>query len=64
MKKDILERILKTFIQGFLGSLIVFMNTNSQFDEALLKSAITGGLSGGISAVMNLTINLIKESEE
>lgn len=61
MKKDILERVVKTFIQGFLGSLVVFVNSNSQIDETLLKSALIGGLSGGISAVMNLIINYLNK---
>ena len=61
--KDILIRAIKTFIQGFLSSLVVFINSNQNFDKTLLKSALIGCLAGGISAVMNYIINLLEESK-
>jgi hypothetical protein len=61
--KDILTRALKTFIQGFLGSLVVFIQSNSNIDEKVLKSAFVGALAGGISALMNFVINLLKGDE-
>jgi hypothetical protein len=61
--KDILTRALKTFIQGFLGSLVVFIQSNSNIDEKVLKSAFIGALAGGISALMNFVINLLKGDE-
>ncbi len=64
VKKDIVQRVLKTFIQGFLASLVVTLNSTSNYDETLLKSAFIGALAGGICAVMNLIVNkLEKESE-
>lgn len=60
--KDILIRALKTFIQGFLSSLVVFINGTQNFDKKLLISALIGALAGGISAVMNYVIKLL-ESE-
>lgn len=62
--KDILIRAIKTFIQGFLSSLIVFINTNSNFDEKLIKSAIIGALAGGISALMNYIIQVLDKGSE
>lgn len=61
---DIVKRALKTFIQGFLGSLIVFIQNNQNIDEKLLKSALIGALAGGLSCVMNFVIQLLKKGDE
>ena len=58
--KDIVIRAVKTFIQGFLGALVVSVET----DLTITKSVLIGALAAGISAVTNLVINLLKESEE
>lgn len=55
--KDILIRMIKTFIQGFLATLVV--STQSGNVE-ITKSLIIGALAGGISAVMNLAIKLLE----
>ena len=54
--RDILIRAGKTFLQGFLASLMVFINSNATIDKTMLKSAIIGAIAGGISAVMNFII--------
>jgi hypothetical protein len=61
--KDISIKAFKTFIQGFLGSLVVFIQSNSNIDEKVLKSAFIGALAGGISALMNFIISLLKGDE-
>ena len=58
-KNDIFIRAIKTFLQGFLGSLVVFIQGNQNIDEKLLKSALVGALAGGISALMNFIIQLL-----
>ena len=57
--KDIGIRMLKTFIQGFLGALISYDFTQL----SLSKSILIGALSGGICAVMNLIINMLNTDE-
>ena len=52
--KDIAERAIKTFIQGFLGSLAVLLPNSDYSDLSVLKSVIIGALAGGLSALMNL----------
>jgi hypothetical protein len=64
LKNDILKRAIKTFIQGFLSSLVVFINTSQNFDEKVIKSALIGAIAGGISALMNFIINLLKKGDE
>lgn len=59
--KDILIRSVKTFFQGFLGSLVVFLQGNSNIDEKVLKSALIGALSAGLCAVMNYVIKLLEK---
>lgn len=62
--KDILIRAVKTFIQGFLGALVVTLPSTDLSDSAVIKSLLIGAFAGGISAVMNLVINYLnKESE-
>jgi hypothetical protein len=58
--KDIIVRALKTFVQGFLGALAISIPT----DLDITKSVLIGGVAGGISAVMNLIINLLSKEEE
>ena len=61
--KDIIIRMFKTFIQGFLGALAITLPNSDLASESVLKSLLIGALAGGISAVMNLIINMLKESE-
>jgi len=62
--KDIFVRAIKTFIQGFLGALAVTLPTTDLTNTELLKSILIGAVAGGISAVMNLIINILKKSEK
>ena len=64
MKKDILNRALKTFIQGFLASMVVSINNATSVNETMLKSAILGAIAGGISCVMNMIIQYLDREEE
>ena len=63
LKNDIFIRACKTFLQGFLASFIVFLNANTTFDKNVLKSGLIGALAGGISALMNFILGLIKGDE-
>ena len=63
IKSDIFVRALKTFIQGFLGAFVVFMNNNTAFDKNVLKSALIGALASGFSALMNFVLELLKKEE-
>lgn len=62
--KDILIRAFKTFIQGFLGALAITLPTTDLTNYELVKSILIGAVAGGISAVMNLIINLLKKEEK
>ena len=59
--KDILVRAFKTFIQGFLATMIVLLKESDLSDMNLLKSVLIGALAGGISAVMNLVIKALEK---
>lgn len=58
--KDIVVRMVKTFIQGFLASIVVIPQTLN-FD--VWKPILIGAVAGGISAVMNLVINLLNKEK-
>lgn len=62
--KDILVRAGKTFIQGFLGALAITLPNSDFNDMAMIKSLLIGAVAGGLSAVMNLIINLLNKGEE
>lgn len=62
--KDILIRALKTFIQGFLGALAITLPNSDLMAKDVLKSLLIGAIAGGISAVMNMIINLMKGDEK
>ncbi len=62
--KDIGIRAIKTFIQGFLATLVVLLKDSDFSDLNLLKSILIGAIAGGISAVMNLILNLIPKNDE
>lgn len=64
MWKDILIRAVKTFFQGFLGALAVTLPSTDFTDTTIMKSLLIGAVAGGISAVMNMTINLLDSKKE
>lgn len=61
--KDILIRAVKTFIQAFIAAFLMGTNNLSTLDKKVLESALLGALAAGISAVMNLLINLLDKGE-
>lgn len=58
--KDILVRMIKTFIQGFFATLVVSIQNG---EVEVTKSILVGAIAGGISAVMNLVIKLLDKGE-
>lgn len=56
---DISQRALKTFLQGFVGALVVMLPTSDLCIEGTLKSLLIGALAGGLSALMNYINNLL-----
>ena len=59
---DILIRALKTFLQGFLGALVVTLPNSDLTNVTVLKSLLIGAVSAGISAVMNLILSLLNRN--
>lgn len=59
--KDIAIRCIKTFIQGFLATLVVTLENG---EVELTQSIVIGAIAGGISAVMNLCIKLLDKGDE
>jgi len=50
-----INKIIKTFIEGFIASLIVTLPTINNIDDInLLKTTLVGAVAMGISAVLNL----------
>ncbi len=62
--KDVIIRAGKTFVQGFLGALAVTLPSSDFSDMSVVKSLLIGAIAGGLSAVMNLIVNLMKKESE
>lgn len=62
--KDIFIRAIKTFIQGFLGALVVSLPNSDLTSSEVLRSLLIGALAGGISCLMNFILNLMKKESE
>lgn len=71
--KDIIERVLKTFIQAFLGVLIpelcvILQNPELPVDihgwKALIIPLICSGIAAGLSAVWNGVLHKAKSQGE
>ena len=62
--KGIFIRAIKTFIQGFLGALVVSLPNSDLTSSEVLKSLLIGALAGGISCLMNFILNLMKKESE
>ena len=60
--KDIIIRALKTFLQGFLGALVVSLQGSDLTNFEVLKSLLIGAIAAGISAVMNLILRLLNKN--
>lgn len=49
------SKVIKTFIEGFLASLIVSLQTIENLSDLnLIKTILVGAIAMGISAVLNL----------
>ena len=66
--KDILIRAFKTFLQAFIGALVIMLPNADFTDLTTLKttliSIVIGALASGISAVMNIIINYLKKYQK
>ena len=62
LKNDIVERVVKTFIEGVVAylSTITLMGTDLTNTD-LLKGILLGAIASGISAVINLIQTYLKK---
>ena len=54
LNDKLLGKVLKTFIEGFIASIIVVLPTTDLSNFNLFKSMMVGAIAMGISAVLNL----------
>ena len=54
--KNVLERALWTFCQGFISALVI-----TGFSQQELKATLIGGLAGGLSALKTIFVELKEE---
>ena len=54
LNDKLLGKVLKTFIEGFIASLLVVLPTTDLSNFDLVKSMMVGAIAVGISAVLNL----------
>ena len=51
--KNVLERALWTFVQGFISTMVI-----TGFTKEELKATLIGGLAGGLSALKTIFVEL------
>ncbi|MCI9585273.1 MAG: hypothetical protein HFH45_01395 [Bacilli bacterium] len=56
--KDLIERALWSFVQGFLASLVV-----TGFTQDEMKIALIGALTGGLSALKTFILDMFRNSD-
>lgn len=54
LNDKLLGKVLKTFIEGFIASILVVLPTTDLSNFDLVKSMMVGAIAMGISAVLNL----------
>lgn len=54
--KNVIERALWTFLQGFLSTMII-----TGFTQDELKATLIGGVAGGLSALKTVIVELMEE---
>jgi len=54
LENDIVERALKTFVQGFVAYLIISVDGLTNFtDMEVIKAILLGAVASGLSAMWN-----------
>ena len=53
--KNVVERALWTFVQGFLSTMII-----TGFTKNELKATLIGGVAGGLSALKTVIVELME----
>lgn len=61
LNDKLLGKIIKTFLEGFLASLILSIQTINDFAN-IMKSILIGAIAMGISAVLNLFQTYLERS--
>lgn len=65
LNDSLFGKIIKTFIEGFLASLIVSLSTLTDIsDKSIFKTVLVGAIAMGISMVLNLLQSLIAKDEK
>lgn len=55
LNDNFIGKLIKTFIEGFLASLIVVLQDINNFKSThIIKTTLIGGIAMGISAVLNV----------
>ena len=54
LNDKLVGKVLKTFIEGFVASLLIVLPTTDLSNVDLVKSMMIGAIAAGISAVLNL----------
>jgi len=60
LNDTLLGKVVKTFVEGFVASLVVALPTTDISDINLLESVLIGAIAMGLSAALNLIQNQIK----
>ena len=60
----LIGKVFKTFIEGFIGYLAIYLPTINDFgDFNVLKPIVVGAVASGVSALLNLAQDKLKGDE-
>lgn len=57
------ERAFKTFVEAFIGALAITLPNANLSDKSVVYSLISGAIATGISALLNMTLNIIDKKK-
>lgn len=61
--REIGERCFKTFLEAFVGALVITLPNADLADKSVVYSVIVGAIATGISALLNLVLNYIDKKK-
>ena len=60
---NILERMLKTFLEAIVAYLIATLPTTTLNDKVAVSTLVIGAIASGVSAILNLVQAMLKGEE-
>lgn len=65
LNNNLVERAIKSFVEGFLTYLYLQLQSGIiEYNKTFLMSLLAGGISAGLSALINYILSLLKSNDK